>query len=61
MGQAVGSVVFGVLGFVLVKRVTRKMAACHEHQQKVLVTEPAIPPTPFCSSRAYMAQDDEER
>ncbi|OAN13684.1 MATE family efflux transporter [Photobacterium jeanii] len=59
IGQAVGSIVFGVLGFVLVLRLVNNMSCEHEKkQQEVEVLEPNVPMTPFCSSRTYMGQED---
>lgn len=59
IGQAIGSVVFGVLGVVLVTKQVKIMAQEHEQRQDELeVLEPHVPLTPFCSSRTYMGQED---
>nr|WP_086940355.1 MATE family efflux transporter [Thaumasiovibrio occultus] len=57
VGQAVGAVLFGILGIAWLLselRQVRKQTVC---EQSELVLEPAIPLTPFCSSRAYHADD----
>ncbi|WP_428465420.1 MATE family efflux transporter [Photobacterium minamisatsumaniensis] len=59
IGQAIGSIVFGVIGVVLLLRQVKVMAQEHEQRQSELeVLEPSIPLTPFCSSRTYMGQED---
>lgn len=59
IGQAVGSVVFGILGYFLVIRQVKKMGHDHERKlQELEVLEPSVPMTPFCSSRTYMASED---
>lgn len=59
IGQAVGSIVFGILGVVLVIRQVKIMAQEHEQQEaEVDILEPSVPLTPFCSSRTYMGQED---
>ncbi|WP_439794447.1 MATE family efflux transporter [Photobacterium leiognathi] len=59
IGQAVGSVVFGILGFTLIIQQVKKMGVAHEHQdiEDNESLEPAVPITPFCSSRTYMGTD----
>ncbi|MCW8330791.1 MATE family efflux transporter [Photobacterium sp. SDRW27] len=59
IGQAIGSIVFGILGTVMVTRQVKIMAREHELKQAELeVLEPHVPLTPFCSSRTYMGQED---
>lgn len=59
IGQALGSVMFGVLGVILVMKQVSIMACEHEQKQVELeVLEPQVPLTPFCSSRTYMGQED---
>ncbi|WP_281222414.1 MATE family efflux transporter [Photobacterium sanguinicancri] len=59
MGQAVGSVLFGILAFTLVIRQVKTMAYEHEQkQQEVEILEPSVPITPFCSSRTYIGQEN---
>ncbi|WP_439899179.1 MATE family efflux transporter [Photobacterium leiognathi] len=59
IGQAVGSVVFGILGFTLIIQQVKKMGVDHEHQdiEDNESLEPTVPITPFCSSRTYMGTD----
>ncbi|WP_432468332.1 MATE family efflux transporter [Agarivorans sp. Z349TD_8] len=60
-GQAVGSIVFGLLGlwmaYYIVTRVTNKHLAKQQLEAQNL--EPRVPLTPFCSSRAYMCAEAE--
>lgn len=59
IGQAVGSVVFGLLGFYLVLKQVKKMGLAHEHQDVAdnEILTPSVPVTPFCSSRTYMGTE----
>ncbi|MEH6451438.1 MAG: MATE family efflux transporter [Psychromonas sp.] len=62
-GQALGSVVFGLLAWFWAQRILRRLG--EDDQNQVLDNgEPqlssSLPLTPFCSSRAYMCADSEE-
>ncbi len=57
IGQAVGSILFGIAGFLLAARRVHQLKVCHERREEEAVIEPAMPLTPFCSSRAYMMED----
>lgn len=76
-GQALGAVVFGVLGSVLAFRRVQQIQRSHEQEsleqvqadsaiaskaegEDETVLEPAIPLTPFCSSRSYMCADHDD-
>lgn len=60
MGQAVGSVVFGIIGFGLVIHQVKKMGLTHEQQllDDNDILTPSVPVTAFCSSRTYMGTED---
>lgn len=59
IGQAAGTIVFGILSGMLVLNQVRKMAAEHEQKQEEQeILEPSVPLTPFCSSRTYMGHED---
>ena len=60
IGQAVGSVVFGIIGFSLVIHQVKKMGLAHEKQQldSHEILTPSVPVAPFCSSRTYMGTED---
>lgn len=60
IGQAVGSVVFGIIGFGLVIYQVKKMGRVHEQQplQSNEILTPSVPVAPFCSSRTYMGTED---
>ncbi|WP_354625815.1 MATE family efflux transporter [Psychromonas sp. MME2] len=62
-GQAIGSIIFGLLAWFWAQRVLHHL----ESDAKPSITEEdeqplnsALPLTPFCSSRAYMCADSEE-
>ncbi|GDY27075.1 MATE family efflux transporter [Agarivorans sp. Toyoura001] len=60
-GQALGTVVFGLLAlrmaFYVVGKVTDKHQSHITEQEQAM--EPSVPLTPFCSSRAYMCAEAE--
>ncbi|MDO6685169.1 MULTISPECIES: MATE family efflux transporter [unclassified Agarivorans] len=60
-GQALGTVVFGLLAlrmaFYVVGKVTDKHQSHLTEQEQAM--EPSVPLTPFCSSRAYMCAEAE--
>ena len=60
IGQAVGSVVFGIIGFSLVIYQVKKMGLTHEQQllDNNDILTPSVPVAPFCSSRTYMGTED---
>lgn len=60
IGQAVGSVVFGIIGFSLVIYQVKKMGLSHEQQllDSHEILTPSVPVAPFCSSRTYMGTED---
>ncbi|TCI03920.1 MATE family efflux transporter [Corallincola luteus] len=61
IGQMSGSVVFGIAGLAWALAKVKKMAIRHQQQispSEALVS-PAMPMTPFCSSRAYMCAEAE--
>lgn len=60
IGQAVGSVVFGIIGFGLVIYQVKKMGLTHEQQRldNNDILTPLVPVAPFCSSRTYMGTED---
>lgn len=61
-GQALGSVIFGVIAWVWAQRILKRLG--EENQAPITLEEKslnsALPLTPFCSSRAYMCADSEE-
>ncbi|AJR09252.1 MATE efflux family protein [Photobacterium gaetbulicola Gung47] len=59
IGQAAGTIVFGIVSGLLVVSQVRKMAIEHEQQEaEPEILEPSVPLTPFCSSRTYMGHED---
>jgi len=61
-GQAVGSVLFGLLGWFWSQRILRRLGKYDqipEDEDEQLMSS-SLPLTPFCSSRAYMCADSEE-
>ncbi|MEZ8142235.1 MATE family efflux transporter [Enterovibrio norvegicus FF-33] len=60
IGQAVGSVLFGIAGYILVKKLIAQLARDHEQKEEdVVAIEPAVPVTAFSSFRAVMAEESE--
>jgi len=61
-GQAVGSIIFGIIGGLGAQRILRRLdtkpstVTSKEEDQQL---NSALPLTPFCSSRAYMCADSE--
>ena len=61
-GQAVGSVIFGIIGWVWAQRILKRLQSqpTSEHHEEEQQLNSAMPLTPFCSARAYMCADSEE-
>ncbi len=62
LGQAAGSILFGMLALYLVNREVAQIGrteACQRIQEDVL--EPAIPLTPFCTAKTCQLEDDNSR
>ncbi|WP_407330526.1 MATE family efflux transporter [Enterovibrio sp. 27052020O] len=60
IGQAVGSVLFGIAGYILVKKLIVQLARDHEQKEDdVVAIEPAVPVTAFSSYRTVMAEESE--
>jgi putative MATE family efflux protein len=61
-GQALGSVIFGIIAWVWAQRILKRLG--EENQAPITLEEKSLnstlPLTPFCSSRAYMCADSEE-
>ena len=62
-GQAMGSVIFGLLAWIWAQRILHRLGidekiSVHEEDDQPLSS--SLPLTPFCSSRAYMCADSEE-
>lgn len=59
IGQAVGTIAFGIFSGMLVVNQVRKMAMEQEQKaEEPEILEPSVPLTPFCSSRTYMGHED---
>ncbi len=61
LGQAVGSVLFGIIGFVLLRRELNTMHSCQERQnqeEESVVHSPSVPASPFCSQQPELAAED---
>ncbi|PKF61684.1 MATE family efflux transporter [Psychromonas sp. psych-6C06] len=61
-GQALGSVLFGIIAWAWAQRILKKMhhtKDCEINKEEPPLT-PALPLTPFCSSRAYMCAENDE-
>ena len=62
LGQGIGSVIFGIaaciIAFLRVNTLCFQIQTKKEEDQS-LQTEPILPMTPFCSSRAYMFEESE--
>ena len=60
MGQAVGAVGCGIIGFGWVIHQVKKMGLTHEQQllDDNDILTPSVPVTAFCSSRTYMGTED---
>ncbi|WP_263081861.1 MATE family efflux transporter [Endozoicomonas sp. Mp262] len=60
MGQGFGSLVFGVLACSLaLYRVKVLKARFRQEEEEKTAVEPAMPMTPFCSSRAYIFEESQ--
>jgi len=62
-GQAIGSILFGILGWIWAQRILHRLGHYDQtpmHQEEEQRLDSALPLTPFCSSRAYMCADSEE-
>jgi putative MATE family efflux protein len=60
-GQAIGSIIFGVIAWVWAQRILKNLGQIKpsdREQEQSLTT--SLPLTPFCSSRAYICADSEE-
>ncbi len=58
IGQALGSILFGLIGFTLaIYRVQMLKTRFDKEKQEEISIEPSLPMTPFCSSRAYMFEE----
>lgn len=61
IGQAIGSILFGIAGYVLVQRLIDQLARDHEEREADLVAvEPLVPAAGFTSCREVMADDVDE-
>ncbi|MDD1782765.1 MATE family efflux transporter [Enterovibrio sp. ZSDZ35] len=60
IGQAVGSIIFGIAGYILVKRLIKKLATDQEHKLYATPVEPTVPVSAFTSCREVMVDDGEE-
>ncbi|GLS90854.1 MATE family efflux transporter [Psychromonas marina] len=62
MGQAVGSILFGIIAWLWAQRILNRLqptsSAIEAEDEQPMNS--ALPLTPFCSSRAYMCADSEE-
>ncbi|CZF79426.1 Multidrug export protein MepA [Grimontia celer] len=61
IGQAVGSVLFGIAGYFLVQRLINQLADDHEEKEEDIVpVEPNVPAAGLTSCREMMAEDADE-
>lgn len=60
IGQALGSVFFGVAGYVLVNRLIKQLSDENETIEDTVAIEPIVPVAAFSSCREVMAEDGEE-
>ncbi|MGF1865058.1 MATE family efflux transporter [Enterovibrio norvegicus] len=60
IGQALGSVFFGVAGYVLVNRLIKQLSDENETIEDTVAIEPVVPVAAFSSCREVMAEDGEE-
>ncbi|WP_028024158.1 MATE family efflux transporter [Enterovibrio calviensis] len=61
IGQAVGSIIFGIAGYWLVKKLIAQLAQDQEKKEEdVVAIEPSVPVTAFTSCREVMAEESEE-
>jgi len=58
-GQAVGSVIFGVIAWVWAQRILKNLDKEQQPTEETSLNS-SLPLTPFCSSKAYMCADSEE-
>ncbi|UJF20008.1 MATE family efflux transporter [Vibrio sp. SS-MA-C1-2] len=61
IGQAIGGILFGIIGYFLVRYRVKRMTDKHEREkekERKTCLETGMPMTPYCSSRAYMAAAD---
>lgn len=62
-GQAVGSVIFGIVSWIWAQRILKNLGKDSSNtinQKEEPQLSSTLPLTPFCSSRAYMCADSEE-
>lgn len=60
-GQAIGSVIFGLIALVWARHIlTRLTASTPKQEEEEPILCSSLPLTPFCSTRAYMCADSEE-
>lgn len=58
-GQAVGSVLFGLIAWVWAQRILKNLDKEAPSPEEAVLNS-ALPLTPFCSSKAYMCADSEK-
>jgi len=60
-GQALGSILFGLIAWFWAQRILSKLGRTQKSQpEEDINLTSSLPLTPFCSSRAYMCADSEE-
>ncbi|WP_434361262.1 MATE family efflux transporter [Parasalinivibrio latis] len=60
LGQAAGSVLFGIIGYVMLRKELAVMRGCQERkeQEEMVANSPSVPVSPFCSSQPELVAED---